>query len=75
MNVTNDGTTLSYELHERRYWNDKLSVLLRTFRESPVFLEMQKAHTECERSKRHTKAASLAELKHGPQPSPQQVEK
>ena len=75
VNVTDDGTTVSYELHERRYWNDKLSVLLRTFRESPVFLEMQKAHTECERNKRHAKALSLAKREHGPQPSPQQVEK
>ena len=36
VNVTDDGTTVSYELHERRYWNDKLSVLLRAFRELPV---------------------------------------
>ena len=75
VNVKDDGTTVSYELHERRYWNDKLSVLLRTFRESPVFLEMQKAHTECERNKRHAKALSLAKREHGPPPSPQQVEK
>ena len=75
VNVTDDGTTVSYELHERRYWNDKQSLPQKTFRESPVFLEMQKVHTECERSKRHTKTMSLRELKHGPQPSPQQVEK
>ena len=75
VNLTYDGTTVSYELHERRYWNDKQSVLQKSFRESPVFLDMQKAHTECERSKRHTKAMSLSELKHGPQPSLQQVKK
>ena len=45
VNVTDDCATVPYELHERRYWNDKQSVLQKTFRESPVFLEMQKAQT------------------------------
>ena len=74
VNVRDDGATVSYEVHERRYWNDKFSVLRENFRTTPAFNEMQKAHIERERSKRHTKAIRLAKLKHGQQPSPQQVE-
>ena len=50
-----------YQLHNRRYLNAKLPILLKDFSESPELKEMQLKFEQVERQKRRKKA--LAELK------------
>ena len=77
VNVVDDGGTVSYELHERCYWNDKLEVLRARFRETSDFAAMQAAHREEELRKRRAKAIKLAKAEllrgHG-EPAEEQIE-
>jgi hypothetical protein len=40
VDVADDGCVVSYELHDRRYWNDKLAVLRERFRTTPAYASM-----------------------------------
>ena len=76
VHVSDDGTTVSYELHDRRYWNDKQEVLKARFRSTPTFAILQQTHLEKEMRKRRAQAsrAAKAKLERGQEPTPEQVE-
>ena len=76
VNVVDDGATTSYELHDRRYWNDKLEVLRAQFRTTPTYAAMQQAHRAEEARKRRAKATKLAKagLERGLEPTDEQVD-
>ena len=74
VNLVDDGGVVSYELHDRLYWNDKLEVLRAQFRTTPSYAGMQKAHAAEEARKRRAKATKMAKAKLGRGEAPSEVQ-
>jgi len=59
--MVEDGGSISYQLHNRRYLNAKIPILHKDFEESPELEQMKLKYAQVERQKRRKKA--LAQLK------------
>ena len=65
VNIMDSGGVVSYELHERRYWADKLQVLRGQFRPTPSYADMNQRHIASVPASRLAKATHAAKSKHG----------
>ena len=58
--VSDKDGVLSFELHQRRYYNDNMLALRKRFLMTPAYERMRAAHLEVEERKRHVKALKAA---------------